>query len=319
MTFRSLQTLWLLGVVPFAFLFLVAREHHRIHVARRFVSERLRGVANGLRPLRPWLIAIALSLMVIAAAGPRAGYTTVNVAEHESNRIVVLDVSNSMAANDVGTTRLAAAKAIARRIITVHPGRIALIVFEGSAEVVSPLTNDVDAVAELLASVEAGEVGQPGSDIGAAIAAAVRLAESDPAARADVVLISDGEDQGTRLRDSIGRAKQLSISISTVLVGSAEGSTIPMGEGKGELRDDAGNIVTTYAHAETLQWAASSTGGTFLENPFAERALDPLLTARRRGSARQTTVRIPIERYQWPLAMAILALFLGSFVNRGAE
>lgn len=318
MTFRSIATLWLLATVPIALLFLLGRERVRVRVARRFVSERLRGVSNGLRPARPWLLAAALAAAFVAYAGPRAGYTFVPVTERETNRIIALDVSNSMGADDVAGSRLDAAKAIAKRLIDASPGRIALIEFEARAEVVAPLTNDTEAVAALLDTTSTADVGDPGSDLGSAVTSALRLIESDPAAKADVVIISDGEDQGSRLREAIGKAKTVGVPISTVLVGSAEGSTIPMPDGT-KLRDDAGQTVTTYAHADALEKIASSTGGVFLENPFSEHALDPLLTQQVRGAAKQRNVRVPVDRYQIPLALAFAALLCGSFVNRGAE
>jgi Ca-activated chloride channel family protein len=318
MTFRSTSVLWLLTAIPVVLIFLAARERLRLRVARRFVSERLRGVANGIRVARPWLCAAALTAALVAYAGPRAGYTVMPVTERETNRIIAVDVSNSMGADDLSGSRLGAAKAIAKRLIDAAPGRVALIEFEARADVVSPLTSDTDAVAALLDSTGTGDVGEPGSDLGSAVEAALRLIESDPASKADVVLISDGEDQGARLSDSIARAKAIGAPVSTVLVGTAEGSTIPLPDGS-KLRDDAGQVVTTYARADALESIASGTGGVFLENPFSAHALDPLLTQKARGAAKQRNVRIPVDRFQWPLALAFAALLCGSFVNRGAE
>src|SRR5438067_12087290 len=155
-TFASPNLLWLALAVPVATLFLVVRERQRAAAARRFVSERLRGVANPARFLRPFFLALAMLAGVVAAAGPQRGFTVVPVEQHESNRVIVLDVSLSMLAEDVGTSRLDAAKAIAKRIIAVHQGRVALIIFESSAEVVAPLTTDDDAVGALLDSIDAG-------------------------------------------------------------------------------------------------------------------------------------------------------------------
>jgi Ca-activated chloride channel family protein len=318
MTFRDLRWLWLLAAIPFAALLLVSRERVRERLARRFVAERLRGVSNPARSLRPWLIASGLALAAFALAGPSRGYVSVPIADREANRVVVLDVSNSMLAEDVGTSRLAAGKAIARRILDAFPGRVALVEFEASPEVVAPLTNDSDAVSALLDSVQAGEVGNAGSDFGSAITTALRLVEADPGAKADMVIISDGEDQGTKLREALRHAKDRGVIISTILIGSGEGAAIPMPDGS-SLRDDSGRVVTTYAQRDTLQQIASATGGTFLENPFAEHALDPLLVARAGGALRQRNVRIPVDRYQWPLAVGFLLLMLGSIANRGAE
>ncbi len=221
-----------------------------------------------------------------------------------------------MRAQDIGTSRLTAAKAVARRLIEASNGRLALVEFEAVPEMVAPLTNDGDAVAAMLDSIQAGEVGQPGSDFGAALAAAQKVVESDPATRADIVLISDGEDQGAKLRDALRHARDRGTPICTILVGTEQGGTIPMPDGP--LRDDSGRVVTTYAHPEVLQQIAGATGGTFIANPFPAHALDPLL-AFRGGTARQRSVRIPIDRYQWPLGLAFAFLLIGSIANRGAE
>jgi Ca-activated chloride channel family protein len=315
-TFRFPQLLWLALVVPLALIFFIARERKRVRIARRFVSERLRGVANPLRTLRQWLVALALLGCVIALAGPEAGFRTVPIEQRESNRVIAIDVSLSMAAQDVGTSRLDAAKAIAKRIIDAQQGRVGLVVFESAAEVVSPLTSDGDAVEALLDSIQAGEVSNPGSDLSVALMAALRLA-GDTAQRGDIVVISDGEDQSTRLDDTIAKLSQRGVPVSTILIGTAAGSTIPRPEGGGDLVDDNGQVVTTYARPEALQKIASATGGRFYANPFGEHALDSLATSG--GTLKQRNVRVPIERYQWPLAFACVAMFLGSLANRGAE
>jgi Ca-activated chloride channel family protein len=315
-SFRAPQMLWLALVVPLALIFFIARERQRIRIARRFVSERLRGVANPLRLLRPWLVAIALLGCVIALAGPEAGFRTIPIEQRESNRVIAIDVSLSMAAQDVGTSRLDAAKAIAKRIIDAQQGRVGLVVFESAAEVVSPLTSDDEAVEALLDSIQAGEVSNPGSDLSVALMAALRLA-GDTAQRGDIVVISDGEDQSTKLDDTVAKLAQRGVPVSTILIGTAAGSTIPRPEGGGDLVDDNGQVVTTYARPEALQKIASATGGKFYANPFGEHALDSLAASG--GTLKQRDVRVPIERYQWPLAFACVAMFLGSLANRGAE
>jgi Ca-activated chloride channel family protein len=315
--FRLPQLLWLALAVPLALIFFLARERRRVRIARRFVSERLRGVANPMRTLRPWLTSLALLGCVIALAGPEAGFRVVPIEQRESNRVIAIDVSLSMDARDVGTSRLEAAKAIAKRIIDAQPGRVGLVIFESAAEVVSPLTSDGDAVEALLDSIQAGEVSNPGSDLSVALTAALRLAGGDATQRGDIVVISDGEDQSTRLDDTIAKLAQRGVPVTAILVGTAGGSTIPRAGGGGVLVDDNGQVVTTYARPEALQKIASATGGKFYSNPFGEHALDSL--AATGGTLKEKNVRVPIERYQWPLAFACVALFLGSLTNRGAE
>ena len=318
LTFRSMPLLALALVAPAALLFLIAREHHRTRLARRFVAERLRGVSNPIRVLRPYLLAIGLLGGVVALAGPRAGFTVVPIEERETNRVLAIDVSMSMAATDVGASRLDAAKAIAKRIISAQSGRVGLVIFEMRPEVVSPLTSDGEAVQSLLDSNQPGELSDPGTDLGAGLNAAAKLIESDPTQKGDIVVISDGEDQGSRTDETLTRLAARGISVSTITVGSPNGSTIPRAEGAGDLRDDNGEVVYTYARPEALARVARATGGRAYANPFGAHDLDSLAAPPASGT-RQKTVRVPIERYQWPLALACIALLCGSFTNRGAE
>ncbi|GEM_PF-480301 len=317
LTFRDARFLWLLAAVPFAAIFFVARERMRDRLARQFVSERLRGASNTIRWLRPWFLTPGIALGFFALAGPQFGSRLQIVEAREANRVIVLDVSNSMLAEDVGTSRLDAAKSVAKRIIAAHPGRIGMVIFEADAEVVSPLTNDSEAVAELVDSIAAGEVGDPGSDIGKALLAAEKLIDADPTQKADIILISDGEEQGRRLNEALAKLKSRGIAVSTVLVGSENGASIPIGGGK-SLIDNEGNAVHTVAHPDVMQSIASQSGGLFFFNPFAEHALDALASSGS-GTARQKQVRVPVDRYQWPLACAFIALMLGSLAHRGAE
>jgi Ca-activated chloride channel homolog len=316
MSFRAPNWLWLLAIAPLIVAFLVMRERQRVQWARRFASERIRGLANPLRAARPWVLGVAIAALSVAMAGPYGGFTTIAVSGTESNRIIAVDVSNSMSAEDVGTSRLAAAKAVAKRLIENHHGRVGLVVFESGAEVVSPLTNDSDALLALLETIQAGEVGIAGSDIGSAVMAALRLTEGDATQRADIVIISDGEEQGRRLADAMRAAKRRGIRVSGITIGTANGSTIPAGDGV--LRDN-GEIVTTYARHETMERVARATGGIALENPFSEHSLDMLMARRTAGARTRSEVRVPVDRYQWPLAFAFIALFGASLLHRGAE
>jgi Ca-activated chloride channel family protein len=317
MSFRENALLWFLAALPVAAWLLISAETVRRRVARRFVSERLRGVSVPARVLRPWLLAAALALAVVAVAGPRAGFQVVPITARETNRVLAIDVSNSMAAEDVGTSRLSAARAIATQLAAAQQGRIAVVVFEASAAVVSPLTTDSEAVISLIETLQPGEVGEPGSDLGGAVLAALRLVERDPAQKADIVILSDGEDQKGRAGEAIARAKERGVRISAILLGTAAGGTIPTPAGP--LRDDSGQIVTTRAEAAVLSELVRGTGGLLLENPFAQNALDPLLHGDAAGTAREIEARIPIERYQWPLGAALLLFLAASLLNRGAE
>jgi Ca-activated chloride channel family protein len=317
MTFRAPMWLWLIAAGPIVLVFLLAREQRRASIARRFASERLRGISNRFRVMRPYFIALAVVATAVAIAGPQAGFHLVPILNRESNRVLAIDVSHSMGAEDVGASRLAAAKGIAKRIVENHDGRIGLVAFEGSADVISPLTNDSEAVMALLETLQTGEVGTPGSDLSAAVNTSLRLVDGEVNQKADLIVISDGEEQGGRLADALRRARTRGAIVNTILIGTTEGATIPMGDGV--LRDESGEVVTTQASPTALARMARTTGGMFFENPFSEHALDQMIVRRVAGDGKHKPVRVPIDRYQWPLALAFTAFFCGSILNRGAD
>ncbi|MGK2858883.1 MAG: VWA domain-containing protein [Thermoanaerobaculia bacterium] len=319
LTFAEPQRLWLLVAAPAVAMLLVARERVRAERAERFVSARVRGNSNGLRAARPWLLALALLLGVAAAAGPRLGEQVRELPAIESNLVIALDLSQSMDARDAGTSRLSAAKAIARRLIESSDARVGLIVFEATAETVSPLTEDQAAVATLIDSLDTGELPEAGSDFAKAIDEAIELAKSVGDRAVDVVILSDGEHRGRRWEESLGVARARGLRVSAVVVGSGEGAPIPLERGGGYLEDASGKQIVTRASDEPLRTIAAECGGRFWSNPSEPITAGALMEAATAKSRSGRVERLPVERYQWPLGAAFM-LFLGAMiVNRGAE
>lgn len=321
--FRHLALLWLLAALPVVLVFLVWRERTRRTLASRIVAERLRGGARRSRFLRPWVLAIALALAAVALAGPRVGYRLERIQGSESSTVILLDTSLSMDADDVGTSRLAAAKAVARHILDLDQGRVGLVVFEGSAAVVAPLTDDHEAVEMLVESIGAGELPKAGSDIGEAIDDGLGMIRRAGGSHAEMVILSDGEQRGASPDDAVKRASDRGIPITTVMIGGTAPARIPMGENHQPLVDEKGDVVETKADSRVLRMIASKTGGEFFENPFSSSAADKVAASLARRAVKGTTgeqeTRVPVERFQWPLGAALVLFLVGSILHRGAE
>lgn len=317
-TFAQPRLLLLLVPLLLAGVWLARRERVRRSLASRFVSERHRVPARW-RALRPYVATAGLFLAVIALAGPQLGFTTRTIAALSRNRVFVLDVSNSMDARDIAPSRLAAAKAVLSRLLAAERGgRVGLVIFEKKAEAVAPLTTDTDAVLALLESVRSGETTEAGSDIGEAVRVALNTASVTTAESIEVVVVSDGEDQGNSIALAVSEAARRGIKVHTVMIGRS--APVPIPDGKGVLRDEKDNVVTTAADATTLRRLANESGGVFLDNPFGAGAIERLQTAP--GGSRAAgdrEVRVPRERYQWPLAVAFAAFIIAGALNRGAD
>lgn len=321
----SFRAGWMVGLallIPLAAILLIRTERLRRELAERFVAARMRGGDGRVRRLRPILLVASLLAIVLASSGPRYGYSLRNIPGDDTYRLILLDTSESMAAEDVGTSRFVAARAIARRLIESSSGRVGLIVFEREADVISPLTSDLEALLVLLDSVNTGQMSEAGSDLGKALLKGVSLVEKLDRRGVDFVIISDGEDQGHTLSNAIRKLREEQIPVSAVAIGNTEGATIPTPDGP--LRDQSGDVVRTAADPGRMSRIAKSTGGRLYVNPFASRSLDGLVNAMTTAmpTAPRTEdlqVRVPTERYQWPLSIGLALAFVASFLNRGAE
>ncbi|HEY0591893.1 MAG TPA: VWA domain-containing protein [Thermoanaerobaculia bacterium] len=320
-TFGEPRMLVALAALPLAAWFLLARERLRRRRADSFASERIRGVRFPARFLRPPALAAGLALTAIALGAPRAGFEMRPVLRDEGSLLLAFDVSASMAAEDLGVSRLAAAKSVARGILARQQGRVAVLEFESVGLLISPLTSDADAVQDLVDSLAPGELSLAGTDLGAAILRGLEYLASRTSGPRAIVLFSDGENRGERglLEKALAEAVRLEIPISTVLVGTSRGGPIPVDGGV--LRDEAGRVVTTRADGAVLARIARTTGGSFVENPFDRAASAAMkgLTPAEIVAGEGRTRRVPIERFQWPLALGVILLLGGSFLHRGSE
>src|SRR5512144_22106 len=144
------EALWLLLAVPalIAVYFAVLRRKRK--AALRFASiavlrEALGAGHNFRRHVPPLLILLALVVLVVAIARPRA---TITLPSEQRTIVLAMDVSLSMRANDVQPSRLAAARDAAKGFISDQPSdvRIALVAFAAQAVVVQQPTSDRDEI-----------------------------------------------------------------------------------------------------------------------------------------------------------------------------
>lgn len=262
------------------------------------------------------LVAAGLALVALALAGPLHGQREEQVTARGADVVIALDVSPSMGAADVKPSRLDRAVRRTEALIDRLGGhRVALVAFSGAADPVVPLTLDRDAVRLALSVLEPGTIPRLGSSLEAAVAAAVRaFGEPDGAGRALVVL-SDGEATAGRLERAVSLAQNAGIRVYAVGVGEAAGAPIPVLDADGRLagykRDKNGNLVRSRLEPEALARLAAATGGTYATADLSGDEVARIATAidGLAGGEGDVALRArPDNRYQWPLAAALLLL-----------
>lgn len=270
---------------------------------------------------RSILLLAAAVLIVFAAARPQWGNRQLTREVEGIDLVIVLDISQSMTADDVAPTRMKVAQDnLATLVQAQHGSRFGLVFFAGNAFLRSPLTADSQAMTQLIlrADREAG-LTRVGSDLGAALLqAGAILAASENSGRA-IVLVSDGEDHGGTYQAEAQALAEQGIAIYTAGVGTAEGAllydTNPAGQrmpkidasgpvisrlNEGSLREIAEIGDGDYVHLD----GGNTTALLGVRNDLARLDQTPL------GSETQD---IPIERFQYFVAAALVLLLLAWF------
>jgi len=261
------------------------------------------GAALG-RPARARLALATLAwlLLLLAAACPQAPGEADAVPPTGRALMLAFDLSASMGRVDLlqngqPLERLGAARALADAFLQQRGGdRAGLIVFGSQAYLHTPLTPDLSAVREALATIEVGLAGQK-TALGDAIALAVKHLQDLPGQDRVLLLLTDGASNAGTLAPARAAwlAQRAGVRIHTIGIGGA-----------GDALDEAG-----------LRQIAAQTGGSYARavDAAALRALLQRIDALESATPNTPRPGPARELYAWPLALALLlagALALGA-------
>lgn len=241
-------------------------------------------LVSSLAPLVPrrkgWLkltlISLALLFFAIGMARPQLGAILKEKQVRGAEIMVVLDVSNSMLAEDYSPNRLERAKlAISKLVDELQGDRIGLIIFAGESFVQLPVTSDYVSAKIFLSSITTESVPVQGTAMGEAIRTAIRSFTSESENSRAIILITDGENHEDDPVAAARDAVDMGARVFCIGVGSPEGKPIPV---DGELlKDKDGNIVVTRLDEATLKEVASAGKGLYVRAGNTEFGLNPVI------------------------------------------
>lgn len=304
----------LLLLAPAAWLLLLLLDRLAARRLARIVGPRVPALARERDPrrraTRRALFALALLGATVAALGPLARAGSAAAPRRGADLVFCLDVSRSMLARDLDPDRLGRAKAeLAALAGRARGDRLALLLFAGEARPLVPLTEDAASFAELLAGADPWSVRRGGTDLGAAVDAALALLEGATGAHEAIVLLTDGEDLSGSGLEAARRARARGIAVHAVGFGTELGSKIPVDGGF--LRDPLGAEVVSRLEPSSLRRLAGETGGLFLDASKEKEPLRRLYDGRLAAIEGRRVAGEPGREtlFQWPLLLA-LGLFL---------
>ena len=325
--FAAPQWLWItvLTLVITAALFWISAKARRRQLAEFADAARradlLASHSAAKRVVKNAMLFIALLLTGIALARPQWGETEERVDRKGDDVVFLIDCSKSMLATDVTPSRIERAKMAVLDFVHRHAGgRVGLVAFAGDAFLQCPLTLDYDAFEESIRDLDTDSVLVPGTDIASALLSGSRAFDKSER-RKILVLVTDGEDLE---RAGIAAAKDLAkerVVVFAVGVGTPGGSVIQVQGRNGEmeiLRDEKGQPVTSRLDEATLRSIAEATGGTYRRLETIAGGLADVASALKDPLSKPAAIfrkRLGIDRYRWPLAVAIFLLVAESLLR----
>jgi len=173
------------------------------------------------------LAPLCWALLILAVARPQFVEPPIQKIQPGRDLMLALDISQSMETPDFRTPdgkrmrRVDAVKQVVTDFIRKRKNdRIGLIVFGQAAYPVTPFTLDHDAGLKILGQIDAGMAG-PQTMIGDAIGLAIKEFENGEAKQRVLILLTDGNDTGSRMppRKAAEIAAQNGITIHVVGLG----------------------------------------------------------------------------------------------------
>ena len=323
LNFAKPQMLWVAtACVPLLAGFLIWSWRRKQKAAARFVRSRLWaqltvGVSYPRQILKRVLFAVAVVLVLVTLARPQVGFIEEEARASGLDIVVCFDVSRSMLASDVAPNRLARAKLAAYDLAGIaRSDRLALVPFAGNAFLQVPLALDDEAFLQSVRALDTDVIPEQGTALADALKEALNAFGKDSTGARAVVILTDGEDHEEGAVEAARAAAKDGVRIFTIGVGTAQGALLQAPDPYGNpifVKDADGNAVKSRLNEPALKQLAEAGGGFYLPlqgrrtlQTLYDRGLAPLpKTEFKAGRAREW-----IERFQWPLGVAILLLMV---------
>ncbi len=334
MRFAAPMILWFLALVPLLAALALGSAWSRKRALSEFAGgggnvSRFQGeVSAHKRAVKTVALLVAATSGIVAAARPQWGHGTETITRKGIDLAIVLDTSKSMSAADVAPSRLSRGVRAASSLLDRLAGdRVALVTFAGKPAIACPLTLDHEAVRLFLDAVDVEAVSVPGTAMAAAIEDGIRAlgskaAEGTEAKGRALVVISDGEDHEGGVEAAVSAAKRAGVAVFGIGCGTEQGAPIPEGAAGTYKKDREGHLVTTRLDERPLRQLAIETGGKYYRATAAEGEVDEIAKALSAMDATGSGTILKtrwVERYQIPLAIALMALVLESFLSDRKE
>ncbi len=324
MRFNHPDLVFLFFLVPLLLAVLFYQAYRRKKAWQALADEPLR--ANLMPQRAPWRIAVksglkvlALVFMILALMEPQWGMKEEEVTLKGADLMLVLDVSNSMLAQDLKPSRMERMKRKLRDLLQMLAGdRVGLIAFAGRSFLLSPLTIDYGTLEMFVDELSPNTIPVQGTDLSGALSLAIKAMSDKESAKA-ILVFSDGEDFSEKLDKMIETLKEKKIKVFALGFGTPEGAPIPE-PGGGFKTNPEGEMVVSKLKEEALKELALETGGAYVRTVSGDEDLRQLYVKGVRGALELSELKAARKqvwesRFYWPLGIALAFLALERLIS----
>ena len=218
-----------------------------------------------LRRVLPVVRLLGAACLVAALARPQSGERVQDVSAEGVDIMLILDVSGSMRARDLGpASRLAVAKEVVARFIAGRDtDRIGMVVFAGESFTQCPLTLDYDVLLQFLDEIQLAHESWDGTAIGMAlINAANRLRDAGGEGERGrvAILLTDGVNNAGEISPRTAAEAAAAVGVRAYTIGIGAEPLGIMGRARGLDFDE-----------EILRAIAAATGGQYYHATSGEK------------------------------------------------
>ncbi len=265
MKFANPEFFWLFLLIPLLTYVYLFREQYLRTDIRFPTLSHIQGMSRTLRVRSrhtPFVLRIAgMSLLIVALARPQAFDTESKRSIEGIDIVLCIDISTSMAAEDLKPDRLEAAKRVAASFVQLRShDRIGVVPFAAESFTQVPLTTDHKVLLSLLGQIQMRMV-EDGTAIGTALATSVnRLRDSDAKSKV-IILLTDGQNNRGEIDPltAAQAARALGVRIYTIGVGTRGVAPYPVETVFGKRYQN----VQVNIDEEMLTEIANQTGGRY--------------------------------------------------------
>lgn len=316
--------LLLLLLLPILSFFLIRylkwkKKRREVFAESRF-HDSLFEKKSGFTKIFPTLYFLAVLFLIFSIIDLLSGSDEVTTNQKFNNVIFMLDVSNSMNAEDISPNRLTEGKNLMIQTLQkLRNDKVGVIIFAGQATSIMPLTTDYNSAETYINGIETTSIKIQGTDFLKAMETAVDKFKNISKGSRKIVLLSDGEDNEGNDNAAVKLANREGITVTSVGIGSDEGAPVPeyeFGQLMGYKSDMNGQTVISKRQTDALHKMAESTGGTYIDGNNINDAADRIVEAlNKKASSTATLVKSQNANhyYQYFLAVSIfffLMIFL---------